>query len=213
MSYSKELCQLVIRNIALVDELPAISEEVNDHIYECIAACVKRYLKQPKQAQYLEPCPDEDKDDASFRFKSFKRAENGKWLTYFDIWDDNEDLSWVASFTGSSSDSTAYIGFYNEYDNVELFGANKKDWKNFLKEEWQKHPKLNEAGFRLNNKGDFIDLPFQLDLDTLAEAYPDIDEDCLEPLLEALNKVIDHRTDFEAILKAAEDKFKEGKNQ
>ena len=114
--------------------------------------------------------------------------------------------SWLSAFTGIAKyddgetiECGIHFGFNRDY-----FNFTAKTAKQFMQNQFESHSKLKEVGFQYiveSGEKRTIFLPIQLDLKQLIEEYPDYEDQTLQLLSDALDKIKNHQAVFDGIAK------------
>jgi len=205
------LQQLVIQNLAVLEQAPTVALEVEDKVMRAIYGRVADWASSRS-----EWWADADNDEYYCRFgpKAWPRdPEKDEYKAWYDLRStsekNNEDFHYLLSaLTGAVP---IEFGIYFHVDAPWLTrrtgrGARPRAaWREFLAAQLVASQLLQSGGFRLLRDGLF--LPVRLLADDLANAYPDALGDALAPLDDALGKLEKGHSEIDAIVNAAMAKF------
>ena len=202
MQYSTELCQLIIRNMAIVEEAPKVHGEVENYLFATINKRIEASVaKKEGWRGCYELAPDDD-DVTQTSFSPTTWPDEGSLAGYWLSPKEGENLSWLSCALGVQGASLCLeFAVYKD-----LGGVSKKDNKTRCQKFYTNTPALHEAGFLYEEDTKHIDLgfalylPFTLNAEALAAEFPDIDK-ALAPLDEALEKLFSVHKHFDAFVK------------
>ena len=121
--------------------------------------------------------------------------------------------SWLSAFTGIAKyddGETIEYGIHFGF-NRDYFNFTAKTAKQFMQDQFANYPELKEVGFQYivgSSEHRTIFLPIQLNLKHLIEEYPDYEDQALQPLSDALDKIKNHQAVFDDIAKELMQHFK-----
>ncbi|MDR1965973.1 MAG: hypothetical protein LBQ36_04635 [Synergistaceae bacterium] len=201
MDYSNELCQLVIKNMMVVEKAPEVVDQITERLFEKINERIKdRISKQTDWKGEYDLLTDES-GGTTFAPKDWPEDENGNYLAYYYLSGlrDNNIQNWLSIALGLEG---SYNALCFDIDKDYLGMTSKQ--KNRTLENLSQNPRLVNAGFSYNiNLG--IYLPFSFLPDKVAEEYPDFDES-LAPLDESLDALISVHDIFDDFVKTISQK-------
>lgn len=205
MSESKKSGEFILNNLQIFNETyNFFMTSINNKIEHGIDKCVEEFSKE---------------NDWESEFK-FSEEWDKNWLRP-KIWDENygnktkftldnteseeEDNLWLSLFCRKSN-SNAEVGFF--FDVETKFFGKKNFWNAHIREIPEEQKKfLKKIGFKQFN-GRFF-LPIELSNETLAKSWMEkddpfaFDDECFEPLYDALEKLKQSVPIFEAIMESA----------
>ena len=208
MSDKHEVHQLVIRNMAVLEQAPAIVEEAEKRIFGAIDRKVEEWASAQKGwdgiYDFLEsettvkpaiwPTDEKDTWPACFSLNML----HGEGYKY--------RLSGLVHADGKEFGIRFVVGalWITNTEGRKYVTANKI-WKEFLKTQFDNIPTFAQNGFRV--EGDELFHPIRLDPAILADAYPDTLADALEPVDEALAHLAAALPEFDRLIEAAQAHF------
>ena len=211
---TRELETLVINNLKLIEKIPGVTSIVDKKVMCAVDEYVGKTTKKIS-GWNSEPLENYEDDDfcvfgpASWvlsRDENVEGDEEGgdetEWQACYYLEANpvgDDDTYYVSSLTGATEETEFGIWFEIGDDWVTQV-VTKKTKKNFWRDQLAKHPKLVEAGFR--NEKDALFMPFHIEADTLANAYPDELEDTFGPIDEALKRLQSVHGEIEQIVEA-----------
>lgn len=202
----RELGKLVLSNLEMLEKSYDFLQQIDAQFYEKIENQFNAWYEDfKKNSEWPKNLGNKKDQDAIWYCLGEK----------YDYKNSNIDIgySWLSSFTD--------IAKYDNGDNIEVgihFGFNReyfnftaKTAKQFMQNQFENHPELKEVGFQyIVEPGEkhTIFLPIQLDLKQLIEEYPDYEDQALQPLSDALDKIKNHQAVFDDIAKELMKHFK-----
>ena len=203
MSYSAELCRLVICNMEILEEAPSIVASVEATLFAAIDERIKRRIEKQNnwEGVYSFSSGEEETTFAPKSWPKTKDADESCYAWYeLDHTEDGEELDWLSSATGLRN---AALCLQFDVD-MDLCGfKNAKEYKNRLLRFYAGASVLHEAGFHFSEFYGVIYRPFAFDAGKLAEEYPDFDK-ALEPLDAALEDLFKAHDEFDKFVKGLE---------
>lgn len=178
MPYPAELCQLVIKNMEILEEAPNVINHIEEKLFAAINGRVKECLSSHGGWKGCFELFTGERDQTVFALQDWPEDEDGGFLAYFSVSyvEAGEERAWLSNAVGLGN-AALCLEFTMERD---LTGLNVKEQRKRLQDFYGKTPKLAEAGFRLGKSGTLY-RPFSLDAVKVADDYPDFDES-LSPL-------------------------------
>ena len=197
MSYSDELCQLVIRNMEIIEEAPSVVEQVEEKLFTAINERIKERIGVSEGWVGTYEFYTGKKDQTTFAVKDWPVDGDGALLTYFTLHhvEAGEEYSWLSNAIGFHG-SALCLQFMVKPD---FTGLNAKEYKKRLHDFYSNTSALAEAGFLVAKNGT-IYRPFAFDAAKVAEEYPDFDE-VLAPLDAAMNDVVRTHKAFDGFVR------------
>ena len=196
MSYSDELCQLVIRHMEIIEEAPHVVEQIEGRLFAAANERVKKHaiLKGWKGCYELGIGKE---DETSFAPADWPEDEGGRYLAYCTVSyvEAGENYKWLSNAIGLGN-AALCLQFVIEREFTNL---NSKEYKKILHEFYLSITALQEARFLIVNSGT-IHRPFTLDAERMAGEYPDFDE-TLAPLDAALEDMFKVSGEFDRFVK------------
>jgi len=184
MSYPDELCQLVISNMEIIEEVPKVVDHVETRLFTAINEGIRqRVRRQGNWKGRYDLCPGEEDQETSFAPPEWPEGEEGNLLACYTLWymEAGEDIYWLSNAIGIYN-SALRLQFTLKRD---FTGLGTKEHKKSLYDFYNKNAKLAATGFHIAKDGT-IYIHFTLETSKLVEEYPDFDE-VLEPLDKALD--------------------------
>ena len=203
MSYADELCQLVIKNMEIIEEAPKVVEHVEKRLFAAINARIEKAVRAQKNWNgCYDLVTDNDDKETTFAPSEWPEDEDGSYMASYTLhyMEEGEGYAWLSVATGVHG-SALRLQFGLERHAIGT-GAkvSVKEYKKFLHDFYNKTPVLAEAGFQITKDG-IIYLPFALDASKLAEEYPSFAE-TLEPLDNALKTLFKEHYIFDSFIKS-----------
>jgi hypothetical protein len=179
---SHEAHRLIIRNMRVLEEAPEVVEEVTKAVFKRI----------------------------NEKIEQWGQTDNGTYLAYLQFTTYGERSSyWLSRLIGATKDES---GFYFSVLPVWITGNTGrkgarpgKAWAKYLADHLPDFPVVRQCGFRL--EGEDLFLPVRLDVEELAEAYPDSLDDALLPIDEALRKITEILPELDRLIASAKAHF------
>lgn len=200
MKYPVELCQLIIRNMAILEEAPSVIEHVEEKLFSALNERIKARVTACDGWSGCYELHTGDKDETSFAPEGWP-MDDAEWLkTYFTLYRvaSGEDYEWLSSAIGLNNTALTLQFMVKR----EFTGLNAKEYKKRLHDFYSTTPALAEAGFLITKSGT-IYRPFALDAGKVVEEYPDFDE-ALAPLDAALEDLFKAHGEFDKFVKSLE---------
>lgn len=208
MSQSHEIHKLVISNMAVLEQAPAVVDEAEKRIFGAIDEKIEKWAKAQEGwvgfFDFLE-------DETSFKPANWPATDDIGYLAYFQIGMLSvEDCQYTLSaLVGAVSQEfgcrfSVHAPWLTGLENQKRAQPGKK-WANFLTEHFREFPLLAANGFRPD--GEMLFHPVRIDAAALADAYPDTLDDALEPVDEALAHIAAALLEFNRLIKTAQAHF------
>lgn len=208
MSQSHEIHKLVINNMAVLEQAPAVVDEAEKRIFGAIDEKIEKWAKAQEGwvgfFDFLE-------DETSFKPENWPVTDDGSYLAWFEIGmlPSEGYEHYLSPLVGAV---TQEFGFYfsvhapwlTRLENRKRAQPGKK-WANFLHEHFRDFPLLAANGFR--PEGEALFHPVRIDAAALADAYPDTLDDALEPVDEALAHIAAALPEFNRLIETARAHF------
>ena len=195
----RELGKLVLSNLEMLEKSYGFLVQIDVQFYEKIENQFNAWYEDFKKNSGWHKKPGNKKNQDAIWYCLGEKYDNKK--SNIDI-----DYSWLSAFTG--------IAKYDDGETIEYgihFGFNRgyfnftaKTAKQFMQDQFANYPELKEVGFQYivgSSEHRTIFLPIQLDLKLLIEEYPDYEDQTLQPLSDALDKIKNHQAVFDDIAK------------
>ncbi len=205
------LHQLVIRNLAVLEQAPAIAEEIDDSVLHAIEGRVRDWASA-RSGWWVTP--DNDKEFCQFGPPGWPhdqdKDEHKAFYTFG--YDPKYEDKFEYLISGLTGAVPFEVGIWFKVDASWITHRTGKGtrpqraWQQFLALQVAERQHLQSNGFGLADGSLF--LPVHLVADDLANAYPDALSDALAPLDDALNKLAEAHPEIDAIVKAAELEFR-----
>lgn len=175
MQYPESLCQLVIRNMAIVEDAPSVVAEIEKELFGTINEEIEKTVSGLNGWKGFYDLITEKEDELTFFAPSdWPKDDSGEYLACYAldcVEPDGSEFEWLSVATGLRN---ATLCFQFEIDN-SLVEVSTREKKRLLQEFFLKNPALEKAGFMYHKTG-VIYLPFIFDAETLANEFPDFDE-------------------------------------
>lgn len=201
MNYPKELCELIIKNMDIIEQAPNVADSVEEKLFNCIDNQIEARVKKEtndwsgiysicgKNGETWF-CPNHWKENDDKIFYAWYG------LTYID--GPNANDRYLSRAMGVQ-ESSLCLFFYCDRTSYDMnFTAYKKELKSFL----AKNNVLQKAGFILHPDENKIALPFKFDANLLAEECPDDFDKALAPLDTALDTLFRVHSEFDMFVKS-----------
>lgn len=207
MSDKHEVHQLVIRNMAVLEQAPAIVEEAEKRIFGAIDRQIEAWASI--QGGWVGVY-DFLADKTSFKPANWPESDAG-YLALFGL-GSGPDAEFKHNLSSLVGAVTQEFGIFFVVDAPWITGLEGqkraqpgKKWASFLQNAIDDFPALAANGFRI--EGEFLFHPIRLDPAILADAYPDTLADALEPVDEALAHLAAALPEFDRLIEAAQAHF------
>lgn len=207
MSDKHEVHQLVIRNMAVLEQAPAIVEEAEKRIFGAIDRKVEEWAAAQGEwvgvYNFLA-------DETTFKPGNWPESEIG-YLAYLELGyaPEIDCQHYLSPLVGAAPLEFGLRFAVHAPWITGLEGQKRaqpgKKWANFLQSAIDDFPALAANGFRV--EGELLFHPIRLDPAILAEAYPDTLDDALEPVDEALAHLAAALPEFDRLIEAAQAHF------
>lgn len=194
MNEKNELIRLTLKNLETVESARKILEDADTHFSGQLDKFMEDRLEEtfPELDRY---CSFKDEKDLSFWSKEWVLPDEEGYAYYYIDAVSDDDLWWITCFVGKLEGQTGIV--FNVDDAIYMHLYNKSNtnsrkgkwWCSQLAEFYQKNEiVLKNANFLFN--GEKIYHPIKLDLELLAESYPNyIAGEVFQPLEDALNDI------------------------
>ena len=204
---SNELHQLVIRNLAILEAAPKVVKEIQITVFTAINSRIREWYEKRNWDGVADCCVAKE-DETIFHPRVWPKDEDGNykaWYTFEATGYDNY-AHYLSALTGIATSGDAFpyeFGLWFVVDAKAITGQANKAWKDYLAEQVNLHPELEQAGFRIfsGNKCSLY-RPVRIDSELLAQSYPDAG-DALSPVDLALQSLEDVHPIIDKILKNA----------
>lgn len=175
MQYPEILCQLVIRNMAIVEDAPCVVKEIEKVLFNAINEVTEKAVSGLGGWKGCYDLVTEKKEEeTTFAPAGWPEDESGvygAWYTLGHVEPDGGELGWLSSATGLRNTAICFqFGIGNS-----LIDVTTREKKRLCQEFFSKTPELGNAGFLYKKSGE-IYLPFTFDAETLSNEFPDFDE-------------------------------------
>ena len=193
----RELGKLVLSNLEMLEKSYGFLVQIDAQFYEKIENQFNAWYEDFKKNSGWSKNLGNKKDQDVIWYCLGEKYDNKK--SNIDI-----DYSWLSAFTGIAKyddgetiECGIHFGFNRDY-----FNFTAKTAKQFMQNQFESHSKLKEVGFQYiveSGEKRTIFLPIQLDLKQLIEEYPDYEDQTLQLLSDALDKIKNHQAVFDGI--------------
>lgn len=199
---SHELHQLVIKNLAILEQAPGIVYEVDNTVFSAIDEKMKAWVEKQSSWEGVFSYLDDRSEHTIFWPSAWGRYDESDCIAYYSSGFSDEDFSYSSSsLVGVVKQRYGIWVCVNQKAITKLSGKGQAaKWKTFLAEKFVAS-KLGERGFELD--GAYLFLPIRIDAEELAEAYPDSLDEALVPIDEALAKLEAAHSEIDALLQSA----------
>ena len=195
----RELGKLVLSNLEMLEKSYGFLVQIDAQFYEKIENQFNAWYEDFKKNSGWSKNLGNKKDQDVIWYCLGEKYDNKK--SNIDI-----DYSWLSACTGIAKyddgetiECGIHFGFNRDY-----FNFTAKTAKQFMQNQFESHSKLKEVGFQYiveSGEKRTIFLPIQLDLKQLIEEYPDYEDQTLQLLSDALDKIKNHQAVFDGIAK------------
>lgn len=202
----RELGKLVLSNLEMLEKSYGFLVQIDAQFYEKIENQFNAWYEDFKKNSGWSKNLGNKKDQDVIWYCLGEKYDNKK--SNIDI-----DYSWLSAFTGIAKyddSETIECGIHFGF-NRDYFNFTAKTAKQFMQNQFESHSKLKEVGFQYiveSGEKRTIFLPIQLDLKQLIEEYPDYEDQTLQLLSDALDKIKNHQAVFDDITKELMQHFK-----
>ncbi|MDD3327083.1 MAG: hypothetical protein PHW25_08365 [Zoogloea sp.] len=207
MSDTHDVHQLVIRNLAVLEQAPAIVEEAEKRIF----GAIDRKVEDWAEAQggwhgtfdFLER-------DTFFKPEDWPETEDHSLICLELGYAQELDCQhYLSPLVGAAPQEfglrfNVHAPWITGLEGQKRAQPGKK-WASFLQSVIDDFPALAANGFRI--EGELLFHPIRLDAAALADAYPDTLDDALEPVDEALAHLAAALPEFNRLIEAAQSHF------
>lgn len=193
----RELGKLVLSNLEMLEKSYGFLVQIDVQFYEKIENQFNAWYEDFKKNSGWHKNPGNKKNQDAIWYCLGEKYDNKK--SNIDI-----DYSWLSAFTGIAKyddGETIEYGIHFGF-NRDYFNFTAKTAKQFMQDQFANYPELKEVGFQYivgSSEHRTIFLPIQLDLKQLIEEYPDYEDQALQPLSDALDKIKNHQAVFDDI--------------
>lgn len=212
MIESHEAHRLIIRNMRVLEEAPAVVEEVTRAVFKRINEKVEQWVETQEGWEAIFSLNGyDDGGETTFQAASWGQTDDGTYLACLQFACRGERLwHWLSPLVGANEDA---FGFFLKALPVWITGNTGrkgarpgKTWTRYLADHLQNFPALIQCGFGL--EGGDVFLPVRLEAEELAEAYPYSLDDALPPIDEALKKITDILPELDRLITSAKAHFR-----
>jgi len=200
MKYNSELSCLVIKNIFEIERSILVLDEIELRIQKEISDLVRSKIKD--KISLAKNSAFELHKEKGLYFSDINWEKESDTFAFYDLCTssesdeykgDVEEPRWLSFACGYSASAYINIGFNIHYKNIDL---RKSDFRKRLQEQYLKHERLQELGFRLSSNGLYIIYDFTLDKALLAEGYPNDFDLSLQPVELSIDVLLEAHSDF-----------------
>jgi len=201
MKYNNELSRLVINNIFEIERSILVLDEIELTIQKEISDLVHGKIRN-KIDLAKDSAFELHKEKGLLYFSDICWEKESEPFAFYDLCTssesdeykgDIEEPRWLSFACGYSASAYINIGFNIHYKNIDL---RKSDFRKRLQEQYLKHERLQELGFRLSSNGLYIIYDFTLDKALLAEGYPNDFDLSLQPVELSIDALLEAHSDF-----------------
>jgi hypothetical protein len=203
MNYPNELCQLVIRNMEIIETAPNVIAEVEKRLFAAVNARIEKAVKAKRNWEgCYELVTEKEYDETTFAPQSWPKdedaSEDESYGAYYTLTHTEEagDYKWLSRVTGVMGTALCFAFVVES----EWSGLTPHEYKRKLETFYAGNAALQEAGFSLAPGKKSIVRPFHFDADKLAAGFPDFDE-ALAPLDAALGDLFKAHGEFDGFVK------------
>ena len=202
MTFSDDLCQLVIKNLQIVEDAPLVVSQIDQVLLSAINQRIEKRVNSdigwPDGLFDLSPVNDE----AETKFQPpewLKKSDNGNMecSAFYQLEGYGRDNRYWSSYAIGLEGRSLALTFSVNYRNLDI---KTKIFKNKLTE-LEKNGLIAANCFIKSDTGDYYYHQITLSADLLAEEYPDLDK-VLAPIDKALDDLFKaHTTVFDDFVK------------
>lgn len=199
MNYPNELCQLVIRNMEVIETAPEVIEATEKRLFAAMNARIEKAVKAQKGWKgCYDLVTESEYEETTFAPKGWPESEDESYGVYYTLThaEEFEDYEWLSCATGVTGASLCFAFVVDS----EWSGQTAKDYKKTLENFYAGNSVLQKAGFSLSPNKKSIVRPFHFVADKLAAEYPDFDT-ALAPLDAALKDIFKAHDEFDRFVK------------
>lgn len=198
MTFSDDLCQLVIKNLQIVEDAPLVVSQIDQVLLSAINQRIEKRVNS--DTDWPDGCfdqnPVDDETETSFHPSNWlKKSDNGNMECYafyqLDTYGNIDSDYWSSYAIGLEGRSLA-LTFRVNYKELDI---KTKFFKNKLAE-LDKNDLIAANCFIKGDTGDYYYRQITLSADLLAEEYPDLDK-VLAPIDKALDDLFKAHTVFD----------------
>lgn len=199
MQYAENLCQLVIKNMAIIEEAPNVVQEVEKVLFSVINDQIEKSVsKQDGWKGSYDLVTDKDSECTQFAPSDWPKDESGTDFARYELYciePEGSSFEWLSCATGLRN---AMLCFQFSIDNSSI-NISTREKKRLCQDFFARTSALSKSGFMYKKTGE-IYIPFAFDAETLANEYPDFDE-AKEILDKALKTLFEVHPLFDAFVK------------
>ena len=200
MSFSNEICGLVVSNLDLLEEAPLVIEQVQKKVFESVNEQLESALKGKPgwtEGAVFDFVGDGDSDqETTFAPENWPRDEDGSFFAWYSLESVGEDPIYpLTALLGKSG--TAYFGI-TFGANAKHFSKKGKQLEKFLANH-KNRPALRELGVAYDEEAALFVVPIRLDPDAVTEEFPRLST-CLKPVDDALEVVLKAHPYFDQMI-------------
>lgn len=196
MNFPKELCQLVIRNMEIIETAPEVITATEKRLFAAINARVEAAIeaKTDNWKGCYDLVTDNDDEQTVFAPGDWPDCEDGSYGAYYFLMETEEcaDYHWLSCATGVRGAELCFAFIVES----EWSGLSPSNYKKSLETFYAGNDVLQKAGFSLASNKKSIVRPFHFDPEKIAEEYPDLEE-ALAPLDAALEDIFRAHAEFD----------------
>ncbi|MDL2279300.1 hypothetical protein LJC15_01370 [Desulfovibrio sp. OttesenSCG-928-G11] len=199
MNYPTDLCQLVIRNMEVIEKAPEVAEATEKRLFAAVNARIEKAVKAQKGWKgCYDVVTDKEEEETTFAPQGWpeNNEEDGVYEAYYTLTythsTGGEPEYWLSCATGIMG---AALCFAFAVD-FKWFDLRLTEYKKMLESFYADKTALQKHKFSLAANKESIIRAFIFNADALAAEYPDFDE-ALAPLDEALQDLFKVHAEFD----------------
>ncbi len=199
MNYPKELCQLVIRSMEVIETAPEVVAATEKHLFAAMNARIEKAVKAKKNWKgCYDLVTDKEDEETTFAPEGWPECEDESYGAYYTLTHTEEsgDYEWLSCATGVMGAALCLAFSVG----IDWSGLTMKEYKKRFESFYAGNAVLQKAGFSLSPSKKSIARPFHFAADKLAAEYPDLDE-ALAPLDAALEDLFKAHGEFDKFVK------------
>ncbi|MDL2291164.1 hypothetical protein LJC09_03580 [Desulfovibrio sp. OttesenSCG-928-F20] len=182
----------------ILEEAPNVIEYVEEKLFTAINEHVKGRVTSINGWTGCYELYTDEKDQTIFAPDDWPTDDAGWLFTYFTLYhvEMGDDYEWLSNVIGLKNAALCLQFIVKR----EYTGLNTKEYKKRLHDFYSSTSSLAEAGFLIAKNG-VIYRPFSLDVEKVADEFPEFDE-ALAPLDAAMNDVFRVAGEFDIFVKS-----------
>lgn len=192
MSYPKELCQLIVENMEIIEKAPNVIDEIEKNLFGAINQKVEERVNHVKgewEGVY-DLVTNIKYKETSFKPKSWTKDDNDWYQSFYTIIPLNLISHWLSRATGVDNNYLS-LSFNVNHD---WYNLKNNAYQRKLEEFYNNNKAIKDKKFEISPNKKYISRPFIFESKNLCNIYPNFD---LTPLDEALNDLFSVHEEFD----------------